>query len=760
MTTENKAGRYQLLEELGRGAMGVVWKGHDPMIGRTVAIKLMKLTEEGTGLSRQDLIARFQNETRAAGLLTHPNIVTIYDAGEDGGNFYITMEYIQGQSLQSLLDRKQVFPVPRIMKVMEQACNALGFAHEHKVIHRDVKPANIMLMPDDTVKVTDFGTAKILQLSTTMTGQIVGTPSYMSPEQVKGRAVDGRSDIFALGVVLYELVTGEKPFPGQNVTTVIYKIVHEDPISPIELDSSVHPGLNEVISKALEKDPDRRYQSCREFFEDLRSYRDLGAGRESGATIVMTGRPREVIEATQALPKKPPEERAGTLTGVPIPPLAQPVDTVAPPPPAKPAVAEVPTPRPSKTLPPLPYKTVEKPEKSHAGVWLSLVAMVVLAVGGYLMWPQIQEIIGGRPAVTQPAAEPAPAPNGAETKAPVSAPPPAAAGEERPDEPAPSKAAESTPVEAKPAETKAAPPKAEPRKVDAAALRRRIEQRLARAGLARKVRVSVNQDGVTLSGSLKPAEYRQLLQQVRQQLPAEFQLNDQIEVAAAEGDERPSTAPGRGEVEVVTDVMGARAVLTGPGGATQECRTPCRFEELPPGRYTMEVSQAGYRPERRILQVNAGHIKEVQLKFQPYSSGLSIITRPAGADVYLNGRKHSEPTPATVMLPPGKYSVRLERSGFQGYEETVELTADSLKQLSVSLVQARSGVGIVEVRTVPPGADIIVNGTNTGRRTPFTMELKAGEHTLTLYLRGYKAVNKKITVETNGTVSVNEILPR
>jgi len=292
-------------------------------------------------------------------------------------------------------------------------------------------------------------------------------------------------------------------------------------------------------------------------------------------------------------------------------------------------------------------------------------------------------------------------------------------------------------------------------------MQKKIEQRLARTGLAGKVRVKVSQDSVTLSGSLKPTEYRRLLQQMRQQLPAEFQLNDQIEVVGAiEGEERPSTAPGRGEIEVVTDTMGARAVLTGPGGATQECRTPCRFEELAPGRYAMEVSQAGYRPERRILQVQAGQIKEVELKFQPYTSGLSIVTRPPNADVYINGQKHGEQTPATVMLPPGKYAVRVQRAGYEDFEELVVLTADSLKQLSVSLVEARRGMGLVEVRTVPPGADIIVNGTNTGRRTPFTLELPAGDHTITLYLRGYQAVNKKVTVGSDKTVSVNEILPR
>jgi serine/threonine-protein kinase len=146
--------------------------------------------------------------------------------------------------------------VPRVLKLMEQVCSALDFAHQHNVVHRDIKPANLMLTADDTVKVTDFGTAKILQFGTVQqTAHVMGTPSYMSPEQVKGRAVDGRSDIFSLGVMLYEMVTGEKPFPGQNITTVIYKIVNEDPVPPRQIDPSIHPGISAVVMKALVKEP-------------------------------------------------------------------------------------------------------------------------------------------------------------------------------------------------------------------------------------------------------------------------------------------------------------------------------------------------------------------------------------------------------------------------------------------------------------------------------------------------------------------------
>src|SRR6266571_2539528 len=291
METVSKAGRYEIVGELGRGAMGIVFKAVDPVIGRNVAVKTIRLSEEGTGLSRPELLTRFQTEARAAGLLTHPNIVVVFDAGEEDGLYYITMELVEGKSLQALLDGGHAFPLPRTLRIMEQTCGALQFAHERNVVHRDIKPANLMLTADDTVKVTDFGTAKILQFGTVQqTAHVMGTPSYMSPEQVKGRAVDGRSDIFSLGVMLYEMITGEKPFPGQNITTVIYKIVNEEPVPPRQIDPLIHAGLSAVVMRALEKEPDQRYQSCREMLEDLRNYRSIvPGGNNPQSTMVMGG---------------------------------------------------------------------------------------------------------------------------------------------------------------------------------------------------------------------------------------------------------------------------------------------------------------------------------------------------------------------------------------------------------------------------------------------------------------------------------------
>src|SRR5438874_10535098 len=278
-----KVGRYEIIEELGRGAMGLVYKALDPTIGRTVALKTMRLDVHG--LETEDMLPRFKNEARAAGLLNHPNIVTIYDAGEHEGIFYIAMEFIEGTTLHALLFEKRVLTAEEVIELSRHMCKGLDYAHFHSIIHRDIKPANIMITPSGAVKIMDFGIAKSGG-GVTNTGQVLGTPNYMSPEQVKGKTLDGRSDLFSFGVILYEMITGEKPFVGQNVTTIIYKIVNESPIPPRDLDVTVHPGLSAVVTKALAKSPDDRYQTGADLMRDLEKYKALGSSL--GATAVLT----------------------------------------------------------------------------------------------------------------------------------------------------------------------------------------------------------------------------------------------------------------------------------------------------------------------------------------------------------------------------------------------------------------------------------------------------------------------------------------
>jgi predicted Ser/Thr protein kinase len=305
MSLLTTVGRYEITGELGRGAMGVVYKAQDPTIGRTVALKTLRLDVHG--LESAEMVRRFQNEARAAGLLSHPNIVTIYDAGEQDGIFYIAMEFIQGTTLHELLAEQRILPAEDVVQYSRQICRGLDYAHSHGIVHRDVKPANIMITANGTVKIMDFGIAKAGG-SMTSTGQVLGTPNYMAPEQVKGRPLDGRSDLFSFGVILYEMLTGEKPFVGQNVTTIIYKIVNENPIAPRDLDVTVHPGLSAIVTKALAKSPEERYQSGAELVHDLENYKSAGAPMHATSVLPAytppQAAPSAAAEKTVVLPVK------------------------------------------------------------------------------------------------------------------------------------------------------------------------------------------------------------------------------------------------------------------------------------------------------------------------------------------------------------------------------------------------------------------------------------------------------------------------
>jgi serine/threonine-protein kinase len=267
MAEISNIGKYEIRREIGRGAMGVVYEGYDPAIKRLVALKTIR-ADQLSGENPQAVVARFRREAQAAGRLNHPNIVAIYDFGEEGGVWYIAMEFVQGRELKDYFESSERFRLPDIVRIMSQILNALDYSHRQGVIHRDIKPANIFLLADGTVKVADFGIAHIEASSLTQAGTVMGTPSYMSPEQIMGLPVDGRSDLFSAGVILYQFLTGERPFAGSAATTM-QKVLKEDPLPPSTLNVQLSPALDAVVRKALAKRVDERFQTAREFADAI-----------------------------------------------------------------------------------------------------------------------------------------------------------------------------------------------------------------------------------------------------------------------------------------------------------------------------------------------------------------------------------------------------------------------------------------------------------------------------------------------------------
>jgi eukaryotic-like serine/threonine-protein kinase len=297
-TMISQLGRYEILSELGQGAMGVVYKAKDPLIDRVVAIKTINLAlalEE-----KEEYEGRFYQEAKAAGRLSHPNIVTIYDVGKSGDVAYIAMEFLQGKELRDIMNEGGLMPVDKALDIASQVAQGLAYAHEHGIVHRDVKPSNIMVAKDGHVKITDFGIARMASAAVhTQTGMVVGSPKYMSPEQVMGKEIDRRSDVFSLGVMLYEILTGQVPFNGENINAIMYQTLNSVPVPPRSVNPDVPEMANFIVSKALSKGPEDRYQNATDFAADLRACRDImpRSGQQIDVAKSTTGDEKELPEA-------------------------------------------------------------------------------------------------------------------------------------------------------------------------------------------------------------------------------------------------------------------------------------------------------------------------------------------------------------------------------------------------------------------------------------------------------------------------------
>ncbi len=276
MTTLHQSlGRYLIEAEIGRGAMGVVYRAYDPQLGRTVAIKTISLSGPEFSNDQQEYRARFFREARAAGRLSHPGIVTIFDVGEDSGSGepYLVMEHISGEPLSRVLTRTRKLPLSLALQYAQEIAEALDYAHTQGVVHRDIKPQNILITEDGHAKIADFGVAWLNQ-EIGQAGEVVGSPAFMAPEQMAGKKVDARSDLFSLGVVLYTMLTGFRPFQGNSSKTVVFKVMNIEPVPVTSFQSDIPPELNAIVARAIAKNPDERYPSGAALVRDLKAFRE------------------------------------------------------------------------------------------------------------------------------------------------------------------------------------------------------------------------------------------------------------------------------------------------------------------------------------------------------------------------------------------------------------------------------------------------------------------------------------------------------
>jgi len=421
METSKTIGRYEILAELGQGAMGTVYRAKDPSMDRIVALKTV-ISVALASSQGSEYRERFYREARAAGRLAHPGIVPVFDVGEHEGLPFLVMEFIDGQTLDGAVKKGERMTLERVCEIGQQIADALAYAHLNGVVHRDIKPANILLTSREKYgierpKITDFGVAKLAAGQITTSGQMLGTPAFMPPEQFTGAPIDGRADLFSLGVILYWMATGEQPFPGETMTAVSYKVVHTEPVPPRKLNPSISQNLDQVILKCLAKSPADRYQTGDELAQDLAAIR-------TGST---TG-----LHAQVPLPKAGEIESGATLD-------MRPANTV---PLQSPAPAT-------------PQKTIASaPAKKSAGIYIA--AAVVAAVVALTGWYTLRNKNAAKETVPANTAITAPALTAAEATAPVATAPPIPA----PIQPAaPAKAPVAPPVKTTPAVT---PPVAKP----------------------------------------------------------------------------------------------------------------------------------------------------------------------------------------------------------------------------------------------------------------------------------------------------------
>lgn len=674
-----KYGRYETMRELGKGSMGVVYQAHDPQIDRIVALKVLRQDRHASDA----FVRRFVKEAKAIGRLSHPNIVTVYDAGDDQGTIYIAMEFLEGRPLNELIQEKE-FGYEEILDLGIQVAETLHYAHGKGVIHRDIKPSNIVIQPKGQVKITDFGIAHIEDPSATLQtqdGEILGTPAYMSPEQVLGHSIDGRSDLFSLGVILYELSTGKRPFgrEGKTLATLFNEIVHSEPAEPVQLSNEVDPRLSRVIMKCLSKDPEERYSSgedlatalrnCKGFEETLvpPSLHDI-AKKKPKANIPLLVLLLSLISAGSlyfifpgvfsaalervrgAFRKETVSVGVGTLQVRSTPPGA-----------------EVRLHGDMKGRTPL---DVEVPVGKHP---------VKLSLPGYEEW------------------------------------------------------AEEVSVE----EAKEYPLMAE--------LQPRINLAFLKME-SRPPGAEVFVDGASVGMTPVGLELPLGRHAVKFALPGHELWEQKVELVEAKeypliADLKPTLEARFASAKFDTSPAGASVYVNNE----LKGKTPLEIS-LPVGKHHVRMKLDGFRDWVDVVKLDEekSYPLEVELKPALPMGTLQITTKPSGGEVYVDGKPEGK-APIKVELPLGQRMVRVVLQGHEEWVNSIEIKERREYPLEVNL-KPLARKAELRIDSNPTGAEVFLDGASKGM-TPLKLQSPAGKHTIKISLADHQEWESKVEVE-------------
>jgi serine/threonine protein kinase len=848
-----KIGHFEILSELSKSATGAVYKANDPATSQTVALKAIQLSVFGAHAA--ELQKCLLEEAEATKVLSNPNLTVVYGAGEIEGKFCAAMEYIQGNSVATMLERKEGFSIWDLLDIGRQVCSGLDHAHSHKVFHFSLEPAKIMCGWDGTVRILGFGVSSVGKFS----AQIPGIPAilhYMSPEQIRGENIDARSNLFSLGALFYEMVTDHKAFEGEDAESVRQSVLTIAPLPPIQLNPKLHPLLSELILKALANNPSERYQSGRELLDDLEKCKE-SKPRAAAKTPGAPAKPSAVAALTSPVPPAKP-------VSAPQPPAAKPVSPqphLAKQDPPRNAVAAAAGLRGSDAVsssathvpPPAPAASPVATARAGRSMTPSQTPPVSTASAATVEEPLLETFAASQPAVEQKRAEqpkiaidPMMAGDGPSRGTSVSfsemtelpplkeiyiAPPPPPAMPDPtalPDELGQGAASEKPKLQAREAAEKAikeiknVPPSLMVYSIAGAAVLILIiaialvlhinhlnsDEDPARPTTELASPYSANSGSAPTSqqnqagapvDAQNPVSQNQATQSQSMQNQATNNRGSQSTVL--DSDSQPVAANSRaarsargkyakrklaaapvvpavlpGQVAIDSTPQGAQVQLDGKSDPSWI--TPFTLSGVEPGQHTITVSKAGYSSDTRSVAVASGGKLSVMGHLTQLMATLAVTSKPAGANVYIDGKDTGKLTPAQVSVDKGQHVVLVRKAGF--IDETLSAQfvlaqtvnfSPTLRELgnvddirTVSKIKKlfggkeAQGMGTIVVRTQPKGAQVAVNQHMLDKSSPVDFTLDPGNYVIDITLTGYTPIHKVITVDKGGKAVIDEVL--